>query len=912
MAQDLHINNLPLPTDATRGAALAQAWAAKGALKDALIGIGGSSPYLHDLFLAEQTFLQDHLSTGKPLEAVMRAFDPTADLSKELRRAKKRMAALLGFAELTHQMPLLQVTDQLSQFADFAVAKTFTQAISALIAAKKLKPDCPWFVLAMGKMGAYELNYSSDIDLIVMFDDSHNTPAQALEQRKYLVQASRNAVKLLSDLTPDGYVFRTDLRLRPNPSVTPICVGVQAALQYYESVGRTWERAAFIKARVCAGHKKQGQAFLEALTPFVWRRYLDFAAIEELHELRLKIRTQTMDFGPIQPLGHDLKLGRGGIREIEFFSQIQQLIAGGRDPDLRVSRTIDGLDVLHKKGWITAQIKNDLTKCYLRHRHSEHCLQMIRDEQTHTIPTQPQAIMRLVALQGKTLDDFCRDTQRDLETAHRTTEAFFDAPQASDAPKVQLSKFSNPHITDAWAQYPALRSQRAVALFDKIRPKILNRLADAADPQTALLNFDQFLRGLPAGVQLFSLFAANPKLIELITDIATIAPALSHYLARNSDVLDAVVSGAFFAPWPSQNKMQTDLKNFLASGKDYESQLNLARIWAKEQHFRIGVHLIKHLLSPKDASALYARLGAAVLSCIFEIAQTEFEKKYGRLKGAQVCVIALGALGAERLTSESDLDLMVIFQTKGGQKSDGKRALEVPQYYARLTQSLITALSSQMPKGSLYEVDMRLRPSGRAGPLATSLAAFHSYQMQQAWTWEHLALMLARPLLPATPLGKAYERTRQDILQAKSSWPKLRAGLADMRARLAQDKPAKALWDVKLGAGGLQDIELFAQAVGLAAQSKARDVAGQLSAALKTTFIDETQAKTLISAYTLFFNFKLCYTLLCQEGQKSYPLGRDGWALIALHCGIKNELELEQKFTQTRRRVTQIIESKLT
>ena len=408
------------------------------------------------------------------------------------------------------------------------------------------------FVVAMGKMGAGELNYSSDIDLIVMFDDRNMDHFEASKLRQVLVRATRTATKLLNDITDYGYVFRTDLRLRPDPSSTPICVGMSSALEYYESLGRTWERAAFIKARICAGDRTAGTAFLEKMAPFVWRRHLDFSAIEEAHALRLKIRTKTGARGQINVPGHDVKLGRGGIREIEFFTQTRQLISGGRDPDLRSSQTLEALDQLVTKDWVTRDVGNQLHQSYIVLRHTEHAIQMIRDAQTQSIPQSTEGLARVAGLSGQTSEAFLSHIYSHLKSVHDITEPFF-APANRSAPFVAPEDHHD--ITQNWPSYAAMRSDRATALFEILRPELLARLQNALNPKEALIHFDSFLRGLPAGIQVFSLFASNPKLVDLLTDIVVSAPALAQYLGRNSGVLDAVLSGDFFAAWPDQRAL---------------------------------------------------------------------------------------------------------------------------------------------------------------------------------------------------------------------------------------------------------------------------------------------------------------------------------------------------------------------
>jgi glutamate-ammonia-ligase adenylyltransferase len=502
------IQRVPIAVETARGQALAADWGACGALADVLTGIGGCSPYLCDLLRQEKGWLAEAVTLAAPLQNLLPS-DVSADIGAELRLAKRRVAGFLAMAEVSGAYSLTESTQALTDFADHAVSLAFQAALAPYQASGKLPEETGLFVIAMGKMGAGELNYSSDIDLVVMFDDRDMDHFEAAQRRQILVRATRTATKLLNDITEHGYVFRTDLRLRPDPSVTPICVAMSSALDYYESLGRTWERAAFIKARICAGDRRAGAEFLDQMKPFVWRRYLDFAAIEEAHALRLKIRTKTGARGAINVPGHDVKLGRGGIREIEFFTQTRQLISGGRDAELRSCQTLVALDQLEAKDWITEATKNQLQRSYRILRHTEHAIQMIRDAQTQSIPASDAGIGPVAGLLGLSVPEFLTQTGAHLNGVHAITESFF-APAPAIAPEV--ARDDHHEITQYWPSYAAMRSERATVLFETLRPEILSRLQKAPDPNEALIHFDNFLRGLPAGIQVFSLFAANPKL----------------------------------------------------------------------------------------------------------------------------------------------------------------------------------------------------------------------------------------------------------------------------------------------------------------------------------------------------------------------------------------------------------------
>ena len=505
--------------------------------------------------------------------------------------------------------------------------------------------------------------------------------------------------------------------------------------------------------------------------------------------MRRRIRRHKGLGGALALDGHDLKLGQGGIREIEFFTQTRQLIAGGRDPDLRSPRTVDALVALADKGWFPPEVAQTLTAHYAEHREIEHRLQMVQDAQTQTLPTRAEEMDRIARFSGEA-DTARFRTRLDarLRDVSALTEGFF-APESDDTSEPELSAHAH-DVVAGWYSYPALRSERAQHLFRRLRPTLLCRLYDAADPEDALLRFDRFLAGLPAGVQLFALFDANPRLVHLIVDICATAPRLAAYLSRHSAVLDAVIGGGFFEAWPGTRALRDALTARLAADDDYERQLDAARLWAREWHFRVGVHQLRGLVDAVEAGAQYAGLAEATLSALWPVVHAAFARKHGRLPGRGAVVLGMGSLGAGQLNAASDLDLIVVYDSPEGAASDGRRPLDARSYHARLTKAFLTAISAPTAEGRLYEVDMRLRPSGRQGPVATSLSAFDSYQSNDAWTWEHLALTRARPVAGDAAMADAVEAVRRRVLSQTAARPGLRADVADMRARLARAKPA--------------------------------------------------------------------------------------------------------------------------
>ncbi|EBA11324.1 Glutamate-ammonia-ligase adenylyltransferase [Roseobacter sp. CCS2] len=863
-------------------------------MKELIAGTAGCSPYLADLLRHEAAWVGPASDDPEAAIAALLADIPNTkltDLAVGLRQAKRRVALLTGLADLGGVWPLETVTQILTDFADAAVQATITQLVAAEVARGKLPAGGDpadaggMVVLAMGKMGAGELNYSSDIDLICLFDETRFDPDDYHEVRSAFIRVTRKMTAILSDVREGGYVFRTDLRLRPDASVTPVCLSMEAAERYYESVGRTWERAAYIKARVCAGDQKAGARFLETLRPFVWRKHLDFAAIQDAHDMRLKIRDHKGLHGPLVLEGHNMKLGRGGIREIEFFTQTRQLIAGGRDASLRMRGTREGLAALAAADWIPQKAAKQLYDHYRFHREVEHRLQMINDAQTQTLPSDKDGFSRLAAFMGMTVPAL-HDTLRDrLEDVHTLIEGFF-APEEPDS-SAKLPDWGQ-DVVARWHSYPALRTTRATQTFARITPEIMARLQEAAKPEEALAQFDGFLAGLPAGVQLFALFEANPQLTQLIVDICATAPALAQHLSRNAGVLDAVIGGAFFAEWPGKAALHAELTELLDKADDYEAQLLTARRWAKEWHFRIGVHFLRDLIDAAQCGAQYADLAEAVAAAVWPAVTAEFARKHGAMPGRGGAVIAMGSLGAGWLTATSDLDLIIIYDAQRVDSSDGRRPLATRTYFARLTQALITALSVQMAEGRLYEVDMRLRPSGRQGPVATSLASFQGYQENEAWTWEHLALTRARTVAGDPSLCADIETFRRSLLAAKADGPTVLTDVAAMRLRIAEQKAQAGGWAAKVGPGRMQDIELFAQTVALKCASEATNTTGQLKAGVVDGWLDAADEAALQAAFDLFWKLQAALRFLAGDDANFEKLSEGARRLILRETGSQD------------------------
>ena len=920
------ITAAPIPHDKAMATDAAAAFGDHPAEVRALIGgAAGCSGYLRGLIGRERDWLNgaldaDPATTMAGLIAQVRAAEGNADaVGQVLRRAKGQAALLIALADLGGAWPLGVVTAQLTGFADACT----DAALGVLLRTEAARGKLPGLTaddaaaragivaLAMGKMGAGELNYSSDIDLIMLFDAGRHDPADFEEIRSGFVRITRRMGRLLSDVTAQGYVFRTDFRLRPDPGVTPVCISTDAAERYYESQGRTWERAAFIKARAAAGDIGVGGEFLATLRPFVYRRHLDFAAIEDAHGMRLRIREAKSTGGRLNLAGHNVKLGRGGIREIEFFAQTQQLIAGGRDEGLRVRGTCAALDALVSAGKLDGDARDHLQASYRFLRTVEHRLQMIADAQTHSLPQGEDGFARLAAFMGEADAEVLKARLADtFESVHATTEAFF-APATTSRGAADTFRADSRDLIAGWSRLPVLRSERAQMVFGRIEPALLSGLARAADPDGALRQFDRFMAGLPAGVQLFSLFEANPQLIDLIAEVCAVAPSLAQHLAGHAGVLDAVLDGGFFAALPDEDTLSAQIAQAIKAEDDYERQLDAARRVMHEEHFRIGVHYLRGLVDSEAASQAYSRLAGAVLAALWPAVVAEFARRHGPLPGRGAILVGMGSLGARAMTPTSDLDLLLIYDAAGATESAGPRPLAISAYFARLTQALVTALSTQTAEGRLYEVDMRLRPSGRKGPVAVAWSGFGPYQMTEAWTWEHLALTRARAITGEATLAKEFEALRRDILVAKSGADTAFAAVADMLKRLRADEGSTpGAWEVRDGPGRLRDISLLAQATALHSASPARRSAAQIAQAVDSGRMDAGDASVLTHAHDLMRDIQMVGRLTLGGAFDPEKAGEGGRAFLLRLTGETDLDALAGRLADAARASTDVIRAR--
>jgi [glutamine synthetase] adenylyltransferase / [glutamine synthetase]-adenylyl-L-tyrosine phosphorylase len=700
----------------------------------------------------------------------------------------------------------------------------------------------------MGKMGAGELNYSSDIDLIVFFDSSAPTLAPDIEPQPFFVRIAQGLSRLLQQRTGDGYVFRVDLRLRPDPASTQVAISTDAALNYYEREGRTWERAAMIKARPCAGDAKAGEAVVADIAPFVWRKHLDFAALADVHDMKRQMQTYRGQ-SDIAVEGHNVKIGRGGIREIEFFAQTQQLIAGGRHPELRVRPTLEALDVLASNNWITFQARDEMSTAYRFLRRVEHRLQMVADEQTHALPDSAEAVERFARFLGyENRAAFAGDLLGHLNIVQGHYGKLFEGDPTGTAqlPAADYSGgaddqrllehlaalgFKKPAAAAATVQqwmvgdYRVFRQQATRSAFVEFVPTLIAGLADAEEPDDAVAAFDRFLGALQRGGRLISLLSQNRDLVALVALILGAAPRLGDMLARQPQIMDGLIDPRFFGAMPDQRELSTRLAATLADADSYEEFLDRLRLFGQESLFLIGTRILSGTVSASQAGVAFADVAEGVVDTVQGLVTGQFAAQHGRIKGQETAVLAMGRLGSREMTASSDLDLIVLYDFDHDEPdSDGARPLSGAHYFARFTQRLISAFTTRTNYGVLYDVDMRLRPSGRAGPVASRLDSFAQYQDREAWTWEHMALTRARVISASPDFRRKIERIIREVLTRPRDAASVATDVADMRRAVAQEKGEDDIWDLKYASGGLVDIDFIAQYLQLVHAAEKPDI----------------------------------------------------------------------------------------
>jgi len=853
------------------------------------------SPFLREATQARGDIVEIFTEYGAVAAAELALRASGANIEARLRRKRYGLALAVALGDLAGELPLEEVTRLLSGFADQAI----NEAVAAAIAERVPNAEPQGFaVIAMGKLGSCELNYSSDVDLLLLFDPETFPKRSRDDAGEAAVRIGRRLIELLQKRTEDGYVQRVDLRLRPSPEVTPIALPVNAAISHYESSALPWERAAFIRARAAAGDIALGQRFLEAIQPFVWRRSLDFGVVEDVRQISARIRDHYSEVAKIAP-GFDLKRGRGGIREVEFFVQIQQMIHGGRDGSVRSPATLDGIEALRAAGHLEEGVAAELAETYRLLRTIEHRVQMVEDGQTHLLPAEPQALDNVAQLHG--LDDGEALLGQLRPHVDRAGELFDSVTPETGArlsndpdvlkQELKTMGFADPnsaarHIAD-WrsAKARSLRSPPAIQAFEAMLPALLPAIAVGADPDHALNRLGDIVARLSSGVNFFRLLEARPILAQLLAKILAHAPALADQLSRRPELFEGLFDASCFEMPPPAEEFAQLLAGAMR-GQPYDIALDRARRVVNERRFALGVQLIDLRRDPLEVAHGYARVAEGTLIALGNAAVSEFEQMHGRFDQGELVLLGLGRLGGCSLTHASDLDVIYLHTAPPHTRSNGPKPLGPNDYFNRLASRVTAAMSVSTAAGPLYDVDVRLRPQGAKGMLVVSLEAFEQYQREEAWTWEHMAMCRARPVFGSRAVRERASTIIRDILCLKRDSAKVATDAIKMRTEMERHKPARSALDVKLGRGGLVDLEFAVHVLQL---TRHVGLDPRLEAALEQLAADDLVLENILSAQKLLTRMLVMLRLVAPGDVK--PTG-ETWQLVAEACGAANWDEL--------------------
>jgi glutamate-ammonia-ligase adenylyltransferase len=895
------------------------------AAREALIALAAAGPFLGNLLVRLPDAVGEvaRAAAGEPFpwpgKAALADAPDFAALQRGLRQLKGRVFLHLAARDLTGRCDLEEATAGLTRLAGvaFDAAVRWCRADLAARHGDCLTADgapCPFMVIGMGKLGAVELNYGSDVDPVLFYGDGGTPTAgpRSLTPPEFFHQLARRVVQALGETTADGLVFRVDLRLRPEGASGAIAWGHAAAIAYYETMGDTWERAAYIKARAMAGDRPAGRALLEELTPFVYRRYLDFAALDAIRQVQARIRAH---MSGAEREGADVKRGRGGIRAVEFFAQAQQLIHGGRMPELRLRRTDEALAALAEAGFVDPADAEFLTEAYRFLRQVEHRVQLVAEEQTHLLPTAGRARYRLAVQMGEAPGDgawerFEARYRALTDRVHALWDGLFQAPEAAGGTfEAMVEALPAPpgaadlealHARDPEAAARMLvalgremeapwQTEQAARRWRGLVPLFLEDLRefaeDGADPDLGLRNLTRFVEALKGRSIYAAMLAENPDARRLLSRLFCASGYLSGLLARHPALLDDFLAPSALLAGRDAEALRRELRHRL-DGLDEEAWLDAIRRFKHREVLRVGLMETVTGMNAFAVGEALAVLAEALLGAVLERAWDEMTARHGRPPGAggapgHVAVVAMGRLGSGELAYGSDLDLIFIHNGDPGDATPGPRSVAVPEFFARLGKRIVSKLTLATGEGVLYAVDTRLRPSGASGQLVTSLAAFERYQEEQAWTWEKQALTRARVVAATGDFGRTVTAALRHAAYRPRDEAALRADVAamreKMRAHLATETEGAA--DLKQDPGGVVDIEFIVQYLLLAhghahpevIGTNPRDVIPRLSAA---GLLPEADGAALLETLALYREVEL--HLQRAEGESRRLLERAG------------------------------------
>jgi glutamate-ammonia-ligase adenylyltransferase len=798
----------------------------------------------------------NHAATHRlRLSALLEHCDDITALMRALRQFRHQELTRIAWRDLAGDAPLEQILGELSALADCLINASLDWLYDRLCERYGV-PRGPngqaqqMVVLGMGKLGGQELNFSSDIDLIFTYPSNGETDGtRSLSNAEFFRRLGQQLIKALHEVTADGFVYRVDTRLRPFGDAGPLVISFSAMEEYYQTHGREWERYALIKARVVAGDPRSGQRLLDTLQPFVYRRYLDYGAFESLREMKALIVQDIKRKG----LDNNLKLGPGGIREIEFIGQAFQLIYGGREPELRGRQLLPVLDYLAHSGRLPPTATEQLRQAYVFLRRSENRLQLWADQQTHELPREAVAQARLAYAMGyadwpsyvdalnhhlaiveqqftevfsqddTTGDDDWQSLWNERSNGERLTQLLqdqgFDQPErASHALHALRNSFN----------CRALGS-RGYQRLQQLMPLLLETVVETDYPAQTLERLTQLLEAIVRRSSYLALLLENPAARTQLVQLCAASPWIAHYVTRHPLLLDELLTPAnLYRPLDRQRLVrELDQELSRIPTDDQEQQLDVLRHFQQSQILRVAAADIADAMPLMIVSDHLTEIAEVLLEKIVVLAWDDLRTRFGQpqcmIDGASyqpgLVVIGYGKLGGLELGYHSDLDLVFLHDSQGEhQYTDGRRQIDNATFFAKLVQRMTHLLSTRTPAGLLYETDTRLRPSGRSGLLVSSVGAFGHYQQQQAWTWEHQALVRARYIAGSTDIGAQFTRIRRDILCQPRDLDALRHQVSAMRERMRRelDKSHKGGFHIKQGHGGMIDIEFLVQYLVLA------------------------------------------------------------------------------------------------
>jgi len=868
-------------------------------------------------WLARTSLLEEERPDGDVAAEVRKrldGMDPTdfEGMQRMLRLVRHREMLRVGLRDLTRRATLASVVRELTRLAD-ALLQSALAFCDRMLAARFGAPLGGRFcVVAMGKLGACELNYSSDVDLIFAYDDEG--PGAAAQD--LAVQAAKLAaatMRALSEVTVHGFAFRTDANLRPDGRAGPLSASVGAMERYYERAGQTWERAALIKARPCAGGPDVGRGLLDRLRPFVWPRSLDMAAVESIAAMKRRV-----DAARAALPGDSVKLGRGGIREVEFHAQAMQLLHGGRLPALRVRGTLEALDALVYAGLLPAADRDALSRAYVFLRDVEHRLQLPGDRQTHELPapSDARARLRLARLMGCAdaagLDaalaghrDAVHDRFRRLlgtaadEHPHRPEVALAISGDAGDDERDRA--LSSMGFSDAVLARTALDrlarrvdgafSARGRERHPGLAERLLEAMADSPAPDQALARFLEVTAPLWAPASVDALFAANFATARLLLLLFATSEALTRDFQLHPETLDALVRRDAAALRRDRASLAAEVRDRLAHAPDAEAALGVLRRVRHEEALRVGLHDLAGRLDDSAVGQQLTTAAEVLLEEALRLAREEVAARWGEPSPAPLAVLGLGSLGARELRYQSDLDLVFVHDASGATSGGDRGSVEAAEWASRVAQRLLSSLTMPMVEGALYRVDSRLRPSGSQGPLVASVASLGAYHAvgrpsgaRQAALWERQALLRARPVAGDVALGERVVREVLDPAVYERPMPSgAAAQIAAMRRRL--DAPVGMSIDPRRAPGGILDVEFAVQFLQLRHRVRAVSTREALPRLVDVGALSQDDAAALSAAHERLRRVESRLRLAYARPEVFVPLSGPGLAKLARQLG---------------------------